>query len=224
MKKRIEIITIGDEVLRGETQENNGAWLSRSLIGAGLDVWKITALPDDMDILIEEFRQTARRSETAIVTGGLGPTVDDLTKEALIRALGAKTEFRGEIAAGVAERLKARGREWIPGYRDQGRVPVGADIIENPVGLAVGLRVRAGSCTFHLLPGVPVEMRAMFSRSVLPALGAPGADSFVRMRTFGLIETEVEDALRVLWEKLQREGVSGPRASAGPSDGGPAGA
>lgn len=196
MTKRIEIITVGDEVLRGETQENNGAWLSRSLIKAGLDVWKITALPDDMDILVTEFREAAPRSESVIVTGGLGPTVDDLTKEALMRAFDAKTEFREEIVTGVAERLKARGREWIPGYRDQGRVPVGSEIIENPVGLAVGLRVRALACSFYLLPGVPAEMRAMFSASVLPALGAPGVDRYIRVRTFGLIETEVEDALR----------------------------
>jgi nicotinamide-nucleotide amidase len=210
MKKRIEIITIGDEVLRGETQENNGVWLSRALIHAGLDPWKITALPDDMDILVEEFRGAAARSERVIVTGGLGPTVDDLTKEALIRALGAKTEFRAEIVAGVEERLASRGRAMIEGYRDQGRVPAGCGIIDNPLGLAVGIRMRAakrggtgigsgadaGSCEFFLLPGVPAEMHAMFEASVRPALGAPGIDSHIRMRTFGLIETEVEDALR----------------------------
>jgi nicotinamide-nucleotide amidase len=196
MNRRIEIITVGDEVLRGETQENNGLWLSRELIRSGLDVWKITAIPDDMDFVISEFREAAGRSEKVIVTGGLGPTVDDITKEALIRALGAKTEHRAEIVEGVAERFKARGREMPAGYRDQGRVPVGARIIENPVGMAVGLRVRSGGCEFFLLPGVPAEMQAMFSKSVLPALGARGIDASIRIRTFGLMETEVEDALR----------------------------
>ncbi len=196
MKKPVEIITIGDEVLRGETQENNGVWLSRALIHAGLDPWRITALPDDMDILVAEFRDAAARSDRVIVTGGLGPTVDDLTKEALIRALGAKTEFRAEIVAGVEERLALRGRAMIEGYCDQGRVPIGCEIIDNPLGLAVGIRMRAGMCEFFLLPGVPAEMHAMFSGSVLPSLGAPGIDSHIRMRTFGLIETEVEDALR----------------------------
>jgi nicotinamide-nucleotide amidase len=208
MNRRIEIITIGDEVLRGETQENNGVWLSRALIHAGLDPWRVTVLADDMEVLAAEFRDAAARSGTVVVTGGLGPTVDDITKEALIRALGAKTEFREEIVTGIAERLVARGRTMIEGYRDQGRVPVGCTVIENPVGLAVGLRVRARggagagpvsdarSCEFFLLPGVPAEMHAMFSASVLPALGAPGIDSHVRIRTFGLIETELEDALR----------------------------
>jgi len=216
MNRRIEIITVGDEVLRGETQEQNGVWLSRALIRSGLDVWKITSLPDDMDILVAEFREAAGRSEKIIVTGGLGPTVDDLTKEALIRALGAKTEFRDDIVAGVEARLRERGREMIAGYRDQGRVPVGAEIVENPVGLAVGLRVRGGGGEFFLLPGVPGEMRAMFSGSVLPALGAPGIDAYIRMRTFGLIETDVENALkRVIPEDVLRDVsiISSPRGA-----------
>ena len=197
MNGRIEIITIGDEVLRGETQENNGIWLSRALIHSGLEPWKITVLPDEMEILAAEFRDAAAgRSETIIVTGGLGPTVDDLTKEALIRALNLETEVREGIVEDIAARLKARGREMPAGYRDQARVPVGAGIIENSVGLAIGLRVRAGAGEFFLLPGVPAEMHAMFSGTVLPVLGAPGIDSHIRMRTFGLIETEVEDALR----------------------------
>lgn len=196
MNGKIEIITIGDEVLRGETQENNGAWLSRALIRAGLDVWKITVLPDDMEILVAELRGAAGRSGTVIVTGGLGPTVDDLTKEALIRALGCAIERRDGIVQNVSAWFKARDREMPAGYGDQCRVPVGAEIIPNPVGLAVGLRVRSGECDFFLLPGVPAEMRAMFESSVFPALGGPGVDTAIRMRTFGLIETEVEDALR----------------------------
>jgi len=196
MNRRIEIITIGDEVLRGETAENNGVWLSRSLIRSGLDVWKITVLPDDMDFLVSEFKEAAERSETIIVTGGLGPTVDDLTKEALIRALGCMTEHREGIVEAIAARLKERGREIPVGYGDQARVPAGAGVIPNPVGLAMGLRVSAGESEFFLLPGVPAEMRAMFEASVLPTLGAPGIDTSIRMRTFGLIETEVEDALR----------------------------
>jgi nicotinamide-nucleotide amidase len=195
MKKRIEIIAIGDEVLRGETQENNGAWLSRALVRSGLDVWRITVLPDRSDVLIAEFREAAGRSESVLVTGGLGPTVDDLTKESFIRAFGCTTEFHEEIIAEISTRLEARGRQMPSGYRDQGRVPVGARIIPNPVGLAVGLHVRALTSEFFLLPGVPAEMNAMFEASVLPALGPPGTDPSIRMRTYGLIETEVEERL-----------------------------
>jgi nicotinamide-nucleotide amidase len=206
--KRIEIITIGDEVLRGETQENNGAHLSRALIRSGLGVWKITVLPDDMDTLVDEFKGAAGHSDAVIVTGGLGPTVDDLTKEALIRAFGCATEHREGIVEEIEVRLKARGREMPTGYRDQARVPVGAEIIANPVGLAIGLRMRAGACEFFLLPGVPAEMRAMFEASVLPALGPPGIDIAIRFRTFGLIETEVEDALRKVMPEDMLKAVS----------------
>jgi nicotinamide-nucleotide amidase len=226
MNRRIEIITIGDEVLRGETEENNGVWLSRALIHAGLEPWKITVLPDDMDILITEFREAAGRSETIVVTGGLGPTVDDLTKEALIRALGGLIEIKAGVVEGIAAWFKGRGREMPAGYGDQERVPVGAKIIENSVGLALGLRVRggggagvrgdasAGGGEFFLLPGVPAEMRAMFNASVLPALGAPGIDAAIRLRTFGLLETQVEDALRkVLPEEVLKtiSIISSPR-------------
>ena len=196
MIKRIEIITIGDEVLRGEIQENNGAWLARTLIRSGLEPWRITVLPDSMDILVREMREAAGRSEWVIVTGGLGPTVDDITKEAAIRAFGLSALFRQDIVDAVEARLKERGREMPAGYRDQGRVPEGASVLANPVGLAVGLRVRAGAAELFLLPGVPAEMKAMFEESVLPALEPPGKDAYVRLRIFGLTETELEDHLR----------------------------
>ena len=196
MIKRIEIITIGDEVLRGETQENNGAWLARVLIRSGLEPWRITVLPDDMDILVRELREAAGRSEWIIVTGGLGPTVDDITKEAAIRAFALSTGFRQDIVDAVAARLTERGSVMPAGYRDQGRIPDGAGVLPNPIGLAVGLRVRAGSAELFLLPGVPAEMKAMFEGSVLPALEPPGKDASVRLRTFGLTETELEDHLR----------------------------
>ncbi len=196
MTKRIEIITIGDEVLRGETEENNGAWLSRSLIRSGLEVWRISILPDDLDILVPELQAAVERNAAVIITGGLGPTVDDLTKEAVMRALGLIPEFRQEIVDSVAARLRERGREMPAGYRDQGRIPAGAEVLPNPVGLAVGLRIKAKGAELFLLPGVPAEMKAMFEESVLPALDAPGKDAHVRLRTFGLTETELEDRLR----------------------------
>jgi nicotinamide-nucleotide amidase len=226
--KRIEIITIGDEVLRGEIRENNAQFISRALIRAGLEPERIVVLPDDMDILVREFRDTAARGGAIIVTGGLGPTVDDITKEAVIRALGAATEFHREVVEAVAVRLRDRGREMPEGYKDQGRIPVGAEIIPNPVGLAIGLRIPGKSFEIYLLPGVPSEMKAMFEASVLPRLGAKGQDAFLRLRTFGLMETQVEDVLRTaippeILEKVSLisspKGVDAylPREAAGPA-------
>lgn len=208
MTKRIEIIAIGDEVLRGETRGNNAAWIGRSLARAGLETLRWTALPDDPGALEAEFRAAAARSDAVIATGGLGPTVDDVTKEALIRAFGLDTVYHADIVRGVETRLAERGRPMPAGYRDQGRVPSCAEILENAVGLAVGLRVPVGGCEFFLLPGVPAEMERMFSTSVLPVLGAPGEDFAVRFRTFGLTESEAEDLLRTAVPEAIVRGVS----------------
>jgi nicotinamide-nucleotide amidase len=206
--KRIEIIAIGDEVLRGETRGDNAAWIGRALAHAGLEVNRDTVIPDDLAAIETELRAAASRSDVAVVTGGLGPTVDDITKEALIRAFDLETVYREDIVRGIEERLAGRGRTMHAGYRDQGRVPASAAILENVVGLAVGLRVVAGGCEFFLLPGVPAEMEAMFQSSVLPALGAPGEDFAVRLRTFGLTENEAEDLVRTAVPEAVLRGVS----------------
>jgi nicotinamide-nucleotide amidase len=206
--KRIEIIAIGDEVLRGETRGNNAAWIGRSLARAGLEVRRETELPDDLEALAAEFRAAAARSDAVVATGGLGPTVDDVTKGALIRAFGLDTVFREDIVRGIEARLAERGRTMHAGYRDQGRVPTCAAILENDVGLAVGLRVPVGGCEFFLLPGVPAEMEAMFSAAVLPALGGMGEDFAVKLRTFGLTESEAEDLVRTAVPEAVLRGVS----------------
>jgi nicotinamide-nucleotide amidase len=214
MNRCIEIMTVGDEVVRGEVADNNAEYISRALTRSGLEPRRITALPDDVEILVSEFREAATRGGTFIVTGGLGPTVDDVTKEALIRALGCDTEFREDVVATIASRLRERGRDMPRGYRDQGRIPIGAEIMPNSVGLAVGLRIARKRFEMFLLPGVPAEMKPMFDEGVLPRLAAPGMDVKVRMRTFGLTETEVEDRLRrTLSRELLEETslISSPR-------------
>ncbi len=194
--KRIEIIAIGDEVLRGETREQNAAFIGRALARAGLEVQRATSLPDDLAALRGAFREAAARSDIVIATGGLGPTVDDLTKEAVVGAFDLETTFREDIVREIEGRLSERGRSMPEAYRDQGRVPVGAEILPNAVGLAIGFRIAAGGCEIFLLPGVPAEMKAMLAESVLPSLGAPGTDFAVRLRTFGLTESEAEERLR----------------------------
>lgn len=196
MGKRVEIIAVGNEVLRGRYEENNAIFLSRVLTRVGLEPWRISILPDNEEILAKEFRASIERSRVIIVTGGLGPTVDDVTKEAAIRALGGDTETRKEIVEEIESHFRERGREIPRGYREQERIPRGADILPNTVGLAVGLRVEKGGAELFLLPGVPEEMKEMFERSVLPTLSPPGKDTKIVYRTFALTEMEVEERLR----------------------------
>jgi len=195
MDMRLEIIAVGSEVLWGEVQGDNARVLSRVCTSIGVEPDRVTVLPDDIDVLADEFRSAAERGGTVIVTGGLGPTADDVTKEAAIRALGLATRERPEIVIRIEERFREFGRRMPASYRDQAVIPDGAEILPNTVGLAVGLRIDRAGFRFYLLPGVPTEMREMFERNVLPELGADGRNARERLRTFGLSETEVEERL-----------------------------
>jgi len=193
MGKRIELIAVGDEVLRGEFIENNTSFLSRELAKVGSPPWRITTLGDSKEVLSREISEAVGRSDVVIVTGGLGPTVDDVTKDAVIDTLHCKTEWREEIAEEIEGRFSAVGRSMPDSYRDQARVPEGAKVLPNRVGLAVGLRIDGPDFVLFLLPGVPAEMKQIFLESVLPDVPADTSKKRVRVRTFGLTETELEE-------------------------------
>ncbi|UCF05989.1 MAG: CinA family nicotinamide mononucleotide deamidase-related protein [bacterium] len=195
MKKRLEIITVGDEVLRGEVQEDNARYLSRCCSAVGLEPSRVSVLPDGVDSLAREIVCAVKRSRIVIVTGGLGPTTDDITKEAAVRGLELETEFRDEIVVEIAERFRGFGRSMPDSYRDQGRIPAGAVTLPNTVGLAVGLLIAGPGYDLFLLPGVPAEMRAMFDSYVLPRLREGQGEKRIRFRTFALTETEVQERL-----------------------------
>jgi nicotinamide-nucleotide amidase len=195
MKKPLEIITVGDEVLIGEVQEDNARYLSRRCSAVGLEPGRISVLPDDVDSLAREIGSAVNRSGIVIVTGGLGPTTDDITKEAAILGLELETEFREEIVMEIAERFGEFGRTMPDSYRDQGRIPAGAVILPNTVGLAIGLLIAGDRYDLFLLPGVPAEMREMFDSYVLPRLQVERGGKRIRFRTFALTETEVEGRL-----------------------------
>lgn len=198
MNESVEIIAIGDEVLLGEVSEDNTVYLSIVLTSVGLAPQRCAILADNTELIAYELSGAIQRSRIVIVTGGLGPTIDDVTKDAVIEAFGLETEVRSEIVDDIASRFRALGREMSDSYQDQGRVPKGAEILPNTVGAAVGLRIDVGESRLFLLPGVPEEMKVMFTDHVLPALDAPGGVSKKRLRTFGLSETDVEDILRDL--------------------------
>ena len=194
----VEIITIGDEVLRGETTENNTVWLSMVMTAAGLSPSRGTALPDDIDIIRDELSAAAARSEAVIVTGGLGPTVDDVTRQAAIDAFGGEVEIRDEIVAGIKRRFGEIGFAMPEGYMDLARIPAGAEVLDNTVGAAPGLALKAGGCRIFMLPGVPAEMKEIFERLVLPQLTSGSQEWRKVLRVYGLMETEVEKRVATL--------------------------
>jgi len=195
---RTEIITVGDEVLRGETTENNTVWLSIAMTAAGLPPSRETALPDDIGVIRDELSAAAARSEAVIVTGGLGPTVDDVTRQAAIDAFGGEVETRDEIVLEIERRFGELGFTMPDGYRDLARIPAGAEILDNAVGVAPGLMMTEGDCRVFLLPGVPGEMKEIFERLVLPRLASGAEDRRRILRVYGLMETAVEERLAPL--------------------------
>lgn len=197
--RRAEIIVVGDEILHGEVLEINTSYIARELAAAGFGTWRESILPDDVEILAAEIEAATRRSNIVIVTGGLGPTVDDISKDAVLAALGLDTEFHEEILDTIRIRFRELGREMPEEYRDQARIPRGAEVLPNSVGSAVGLHVGGEGYELYLVPGVPTEMRAMITRCVLPSLGRGGGGGRIRFRTFDLTETQVEERLALFY-------------------------
>jgi nicotinamide-nucleotide amidase len=193
--RRAEIIVVGDEILHGEVLEINSSFIARALGIAGFNVWRESILPDDVEILSEEIAAATRRSGIIIVSGGLGPTADDISKDAVCAALGLDTEYREEILEAIAASFRKWGREMPDEYRDQARIPQGAEAIANSVGSAVGLHLGGEGFDLYLVPGVPAEMRAMITDSVLPSCGKGSWSGRLRLRTFDLSESQVEERL-----------------------------
>jgi len=195
MDIRVEIIAVGDEILRGEVADGNTRYICGALASVGIVPERVSFLPDDPAYLADEFRDAFSRGGKIIVTGGLGPTSDDVTKDAAIEALGVEVQFREDIVDMVKSRFDGIGALMPESYADQGRVPAGCEVLPNEVGAAVGLKVIGEGFELYLLPGVPDEMKDIFDRIVFPALSVRGGEKGSKLRTFGLAETDIEGIL-----------------------------
>ena len=195
MPAKIEIIAVGNELLRGHYTENNSTYISRMLGYAGIDTSRISVVPDEVAIIADAISEAMSRGGVVIVTGGLGPTTDDVTREAAIAALGGDVEVRDDIIEMIERKYEIFGKKMPRGYGGHVEIPSGADVLVNNVGAAPGLKVEREGGLLYLLPGVPAEMKEMFTSSVLPGLAGLGEGRTLCLRTFGLGESEVEDRL-----------------------------
>ena len=193
-----EIVTIGSEILSGRSVDTHSALLSRALQGAGLRVRLHTSVADDLEAMVEALKLALERSQLVVVTGGLGPTVDDLTREACARACGLELVEDPIALAQVEERFRSRGRIPTPNNRLQARLPKGAAILANPHGTAPGFRVDLPDQSLFALPGPPNELEPMLKEQVLPWLLAKrGRHSLERsLQVYGLAESAVDQALK----------------------------
>lgn len=165
-----EIITIGTEILLGEIVDTNSAYLARKLRDLNVDVFRTTTIGDNTERIAEVIRETLARTEIIITTGGLGPTVDDPTREAVARAVGVSVEFREELWEQIVERMARFGRSAGENQKRQAYVPAGAIALRNPVGTAPAFIVEQGGRCIISLPGVPREMEYLLENEVIPYL------------------------------------------------------
>lgn len=171
---RIELLTTGTELLLGSTQNTHGAWIGQRLLKMGLRMQRQITVPDGQAV-VDAMQTGVEAGDVLIVTGGLGPTSDDLTREALAQVLGLEMIEDQSALRAIQEFFASRGRVMVDANRKQAMAPVGADILDNPNGTAPGLYVSpklsgVPQCAVFLLPGPPREMYPMFEAEVVSRL------------------------------------------------------
>ena len=193
---RAELLAVGSELLEPWHVDTNGAYLSRRLGERGIAVRFRTVVGDTPEDLKEAFRVAVGRSDLVVATGGLGPTIDDLTREAVAELLDLPLLLDEGIAREIEARFRRLSLPMPTQNRRQAMVPKGARVLANRLGTAPGLWLETGRSTIALLPGVPEEMRQIFEDSVLPLLPATGERFAYRViKIAGLPESEVDRRL-----------------------------
>ncbi len=199
-----EIIAIGDEIVSGEHLDTNSPWLSRRLEELGVRVLYHSTVGDELEACGEVFRNAMGRADIVISTGGLGPTADDLTRDALARAAGRELVLFPQALEHIRSLFARRKREMPPQNEIQAMFPAGSRMIANPHGTAPGIdldvpRPGKNACRFFALPGVPAEMIEMWNATLASEIGLLAAGQKVirrrKINCFGAGESQIEAML-----------------------------
>ena len=191
---KAEILATGDEIRSGALVDSNSAFIAEQLEENGIEVVRHTSVGDDLPILVATLREIGERAELAVVTGGLGPTTDDLSAEAAAKAAGVELVFSKVALENVESFFKKFDRPMTESNRKQALLPDHCHMLYNPVGTAPGFAMTIGRCRFFFLPGVPYEMKRMLAEHVIPEMRCLQGDSAMHSRvktitTFGLPES-----------------------------------
>jgi len=210
------ILAIGDELVLGQTVDTNSAWISSRLACHGIMTRSHTTVSDDVDAIESALRAATTAADMVIVTGGIGPTRDDMTRDALSRVIGAPLELHAPSMARIEAFFKQLGRPMASNNRVQAMIPRGVDVLVNEWGTAPGMSVRVGEAQVYVFPGVPREMAGMFDRYVVPRLaGQTGRVILTEtIHTFGAGESTVGERLGNLMQR-DRNPVVGTTVSGG---------
>jgi len=208
---RCEIVGVGTELLLGQIINSNAAWIGQRLAEVGWDCLRHTVVGDNEERIAEVLREALERADAVIVTGGLGPTQDDVTREAVAAVAGVALRRDPAIERWLGERFARLGMGPMARMNlRQADVPEGARSIDNPRGSAPGLMIQIGGKPLYAVPGVPREMEGMLERVVLPDLAARAGEGRAivsrTLRTAGVGESLLAERLTPLWESTGAAG------------------
>jgi nicotinamide-nucleotide amidase len=200
---RCDVLAVGTELLLGQIVDTNSAWIGEQLAAAGIDTFEHRKVGDNLGRMVAALRDLLGGADAVIVCGGLGPTPDDVTREAIAAVMGARLERRPELVDHIAGMFGARGRDMPENNLRQADVPVGGDVIPNPIGTAPGLRgevvIDGATKVVYAVPGVPYEMQQMVTDHVLPDLLARSGERAVivsrSLKTWGTSESGLAEMI-----------------------------
>lgn len=207
---RCEVVAVGTELLLGDVVDTNSAWLGRRLASAGIESYFRTIVGDNVERIVTAVRVALERSDAVIVCGGLGPTHDDVSREAIAEVMGVALRRDEALVERLRERFAERGREMAASNERQADVPEGATSITQHQGTAPGLICPVGDKVVYAVPGVPHELKEMVDRAVLVDLqrraGPPSTIVSRVLRTWGLPESVLAERLAPRVEALEAAG------------------
>ena len=203
--RHFELLTLGDELLLGLTANSHLAFIGEQLGRHGVMLERNITVTDEAAAIAAQFRESWARSKVVITTGGLGPTCDDRTREAIAEALGQELIFDFSIEQTVSERFERLGRKMTPNNLRQAWRPKGAEVLTNANGTAPGLWIEQDGKVLCMLPGPPNELQPMFTEQVLPRLARlgllPEHEAYVQIRTAGIGESALETKLQPIFDR-----------------------
>lgn len=213
---RAIILSIGDELILGQIVDTNAAWLGEKLAEEGIVPEYHQAVPDNLDAIVKAVKLAVGNADLLIVTGGLGPTPDDLTRQAIAAAAGLKLFLHEHSLKNLKIFFKERGRVMSGNNRLQAMFPEGAVVLENPIGTAPGFSIVLGKTKIVVMPGVPKEMKLMFARHIVPIIKAKSRTKVMTMKlnAFGLGESLAAEKLGALMRR-DRNPLVGTTVSGG---------
>ena len=210
---RVEVVAIGTELLLGQITDTNSSWMGDRLALAGIDSHFQTKVGDNLERMVQALRIALSRSDAVICCGGLGPTQDDITREAIAAVMNVPLVRHDDIADRIRAMFEARGREMPENNLLQADVPVGATVIDQVRGTAPGLICPVGHKVVYAVPGVPYEMTEMMERAIIPDLQARAGTTATilsrTIKTWGVAESKLAELLAPRLEALDGAGSAG---------------